>query len=90
MLETSDARTVFRMMFDIVTIRVIPSLTDSLMSSYPHITTLLYDSTLQSIAWLNVEPNIWLVIQNVVYFEDPLNALANCLAYRQLQLPFLV
>ena len=46
MLEPSDARTVLCMMFDIVTIRVIPSLTDSLISSFPHtfVTTLLNDN----------------------------------------------
>ena len=37
------------------------------------------NSSLQSIVSLNGEPNIYLVIQNVVYFEDPLNASANCL-----------
>jgi len=41
MLETIDAITDRLMMFDIVTLRVILSLTDSLISSYPHITTLL-------------------------------------------------
>ena len=44
MLETSDTRTVLRMLFDIVTIWVITSLTDSLISSFPHITTLLNDT----------------------------------------------
>ena len=46
MLETSDAKTIRRMKFDIhvVTIRVIPSWTDSLISSHPHITTLLNDT----------------------------------------------
>ena len=43
MLETINARTVLLMMLDIVTLRVIPSLTDSLIHSCPHITTLLND-----------------------------------------------
>ena len=42
--ETSDTRTVLLMLFDIGTIRVIPSLTDSHISLSPHITTLLNDT----------------------------------------------
>ena len=42
-LQTSDTRTILLLLFDIVTLWAIPSLTDSLISSFPHITTLLND-----------------------------------------------
>jgi len=44
LLETSDARTVLLLLFNIVTLRAIPSLTGSLISPFPHITTSLNDT----------------------------------------------
>ena len=65
MLETSDPRTVLHMMLDIVTIRVIPSLRDSLISSHPHITTLLTDTFVCFLfCWVLYSDVVWTLTQH--------------------------
>jgi len=89
-LETSDARTVILMMFDIVTKRVIPSLADSLSSSYPHINTLLNDTFVCFLFSWELRVIFWRSRHSDCYIPwGRAKCLAKCLA-NQLRLPFFV